>query len=138
MPKAKKYIIEKNYVAEEEISEIDFYLKDDLGIGDDDDETLTIDNDKGMSWAGASYPINIYRLIGLLDIIKDKHKCEYVEIMYHTDHIGYVLTGLNIAKYDEGSVKYKSILKKYKKEHDKYKQERIKELEEEINRLKKE
>src|ERR1035437_2451879 len=137
MSKVKKYIIERNYVTESEISEIDFDLKDDLGIGEDDDEVLTIDNDKGMSWPGESHPIKIDTLIGFLNEIKDLNKCEYVEIMYHQDHIGYVLTGLNIKKYGDCSIRYKSILKNYKKEAELSKVKRIADLEMELNTLKK-
>ena len=136
MKKSTKYIIEKNYVTDLEYSEIDFDLRDELGIDEDDDETLEICNNKFANWAGESHPIKITRLITALTEMQVK-SCEYVEIMYHTDHIGYVLTGLNISKFDENTIRYKSLLKKYQKNQDEYKKERIKELEQELNRLKK-
>ncbi len=136
--KEKKYIMEKDYQAEIEFSEIDFDLYNELGIDSDDDYRVdVIDNsEKVTSWGGQSHAINIDRMIDALTVLKNVNKCEYVEIMYHEDHIGYNISGLNIKKHDEDSVFYKLYMLKKQQSQIAENDKKIKALEKQIKELK--
>lgn len=134
--KPVNYVLEKKYIIDEELDSIDFDLRDELNIGDDDDEIGRISNYNKMCWAGESHPINIDRMITLLKKFKTTHKCRYVEIMYHEDHIGYCVNGLNIYKYDEDSEEAETHLKSKKDEEKIYREFKIKKLETELKQLK--
>jgi len=127
------------YKVQEELSEIDFDLYDSLfprwSENDEEHPEQITDFPKNeMYWAGESYPMHIEDVIKVLNGLKEKG-CNYVEIMYHTDHIGYVFTGLDvhiasekeIAKHEEAS----------KNKRDAEIQKRIAQLEAEIQKLKK-
>ncbi|NMC61419.1 MAG: hypothetical protein GYA51_18860 [Candidatus Methanofastidiosa archaeon] len=87
-----------NYKAQEELSEIDFDLYESLfpkwSENDEEhpEEITVFPNDEPLYWVGESHPISIKDVIKVLNDMKEKG-CDYVEIMYHTDHIGYVFTG---------------------------------------------
>ena len=97
--KNKIHSITEIYKSEESLTEIDFTLRDKiLGKGWDDNEErfgqIVLGNDHN-SWKGESYPINIDDVNKVLEKLKKKG-CNYVEIMYHSDHIGYYFNGLDI------------------------------------------
>lgn len=129
-----------NYKAQKELDEIDFDLYESLfprwsENDEEHPEQITVfPNDEPLYWVGESHPIHIEEVIKVLNDMKEKG-CNYVEIMYHTDHIGYVFTGLDvhvasekeIAKHEEAS----------KNKRDAEIQKRIAQLEAEIQKLKK-
>ena len=137
MAKSKKYIVEYDYKSEIELSEIDIDLQCELKIGEDDRNMGAISNgDKMLSWSGQSFEIGIDRVIKVLNQLKKKDKCKYVQIMYHGDHIGYVFNGLNITKHLEGSVGYRKLMDKIIQSDIEKNDRKIKELEKELQRLK--
>ncbi len=132
------YIIEYQYIKEIEIDEIDFILDDELKI-DSNMESDEIDNintgNEIPSWAGESHPINIDRVIKILKKLKQKNKCKYVEIAYHTDHIGYIFSGLNIIKHSESDLKGKKLLEYKNKIFNKSINKKISILKSQLNEL---
>lgn len=135
--KNKKYMVEYSYQTEVELSEIDFDLQKELKIGEDDSNMGQISNgETNSSWAGETFPINIDRVIKILNDLKKKDKCKYVQIMYHVDHIGYVFNGLNITKHLEGSMGYRKLMNQVVESEIEKNNRRIEELEEELARLK--
>lgn len=133
-----------NYKAQEELSEIDFDLYESLfpRWSENDEEhpeqipeqITTFLNDEPLYWIGESHPINIDDVIKVLNDMKEKG-CNYVEIMYHTDHIGYVFTGLDVHIASEKEIAKHEEVSKNK--HNAEIQRRIAQLEAEIQRLKK-
>lgn len=87
------------YKSEESITEIDFVMRDEiLGKGWEDkeerfEEIIVINPSNG--WARQSSPIKIDEVISVLQNLK-KDGSNYVEIMYHEDHIGYYFNGVDI------------------------------------------
>lgn len=135
--KSVKYVLEKKYIHEISFSEIDFDMYEDVGIKDDDKEIGRIDNsDKICNWGGETAPIGIDRMMKALQEMKDKG-CDYVEIMYHEDHIGYELSGLMIRKYEEGTLAYQKYLNKMQQLEMDNNQKQIQKLEAELKKLKK-
>ncbi len=133
----KKAIIENEYIVEEFLVEIDFDLNKELKI-DWNDFNIPDKVNSGetkFTWAGDSYPIKIDKVLKILNKLKDKHKCKYVEIMYHEDHIGYYFNGLNIHKHVEGSKKYKEYNVVQENEIKRQQQKKIVELENELKQL---
>lgn len=101
---ARKYLI-KRYLTELSVSEIDFDLYDFFKLKENDElEMLTSPNKEAM-WAGESYPINIDTMLAMLNNLKEEAKCNFVEVMFHGDHVGYVVNGLIIEKPDANEVK---------------------------------
>lgn len=96
-------MLKYKYLEEVEYSEIDFTLYDDLGIAEYDmehiDDCLDVKLDFDENYKGnynqESAPINIDVLIHQLNKMKDSG-ANYVEIVYHEDHIGYVINSLKI------------------------------------------
>ena len=133
-----KIIVEKEYLIEEEFTEIDFDLNKELKIDYDGwDEMSRVSTGDTETWASDSYPIKIDRVLRVLNYLKGKHNCKYVEIMYHEDHIGYYFNGLNIHKHKEGSKGYKKHAAISEEEVELQKQQKIKKLEFELKQLKK-
>lgn len=131
----KEIYITHKYVDEVEHSEIDFDLTDKI-LGDDADD-FDIRNiflgKQGKWWIGEGEPIEIDRVIKTLEELKEKG-ANFVEIMYHCDHIGYVFNGVDIHKSTEGEIE--KHLEGMKKKRDKAKQEEIKALEKKLKELK--
>ena len=97
--KNENHSITEIYKSEESLTEIDFTLRDKiLGKNWDEKEEryghIVLGDDK-TSWKGESYPININDVNKVLEKLKKKG-CNYVEIMYHSDHIGYYFNGMDI------------------------------------------
>jgi len=135
--KSVKYIVECDYKTEIEASEIDFDLQNKLKINNNDSNMGTISNgDKMARWSGESFSIDIDRVIKILNQLKTKNKCKYVQIMYHVDHIGYVFNGLNITKHIEGSIGYRKLMNKIVEGEIDKNDRKIKLLEDELERLK--
>jgi len=130
----KKRYITFDYKKEESASEIDFDLYADLKHDNCKEELNVIRKEnKNNYWANDSYPIKIERLIKMLENLK-KAGCNYVEIMYHTDHIGYYATGLKIRNATKEEIeKYEAETKRNKKKWEKIQKlrEQIKEIENE-------
>lgn len=129
-----------NYKAQEELSEIDFDLYESLfprwsENDEEHPEQITVfPNDEPLYWVGESYPIHIEDVIKVLNDMKEKG-CNYVEIMYHTDHIGYVFTGLDVHIASEKEIAKHEEVSKNKRNAEI--QRRIAQLEAEIQKLKK-
>ena len=96
--KHENYIITK-YTKEIELSELDFDLDCDiLGTDDfDDKEHIVIENGNKYSYAGESTPIKIDAMIKTLEELK-QGGANYVEVVFHCDHHGYVFNGAKITK----------------------------------------
>ena len=93
-------------ISKEEIAEIDF----DLYANIFPEVTKEIEEEEGLGWytgigdrSNNSYPINIDVLLKHLEIAK-KQGSNYVSIDYHTDHIGYIIEGLNISQSSEKEI----------------------------------
>jgi hypothetical protein len=100
--------ITKIYKTSESLTEIDFVLRDKiLGKNWSENEErfgdITLNNDYN-SWKGESHPINIDDVIKALEKLKKKGS-NYVEIMYHCDHIGYYFNGLDIHRSTDIEIK---------------------------------
>ena len=127
-----------NYIKEIEHSELDIEnLENIFGKSDDyhEHETLTTQsNGSNMYWTGEAEPINIDTLMNTLQTLKDAG-CNYVEVMFHCDHIGYNITGLEMREASKEEVnKYRAHKRSQLKIE---KENKIKELEEALNKLKK-
>lgn len=97
---AIKYLIKKNII-DDELSEIDFdFMREwdcDYGNEDSDDPNDFHYYDFIISQHGSAdgFPIKIDRVIEYLQNMKDSG-CNYVEMGYHCDHIGYEFSGFMI------------------------------------------
>lgn len=135
----KNHSITKSYKAEIDDSELDMLLYDDILGKDWSDveerhDTILEGNNNKYRWQGESHPISIDRMIGHLQSLKEKG-CNHVEIMYHFDHIGYNIYGLDIHRSTDTEVAAKNeLFENYKKLQ---KAEQIKKLEKELAKLKK-
>jgi len=125
----------ENYLHQIELSEIDMDLYESLFPGWDDDhpEPIVVNSDK-MDWARESYPIDIERVEKTLAELKERG-CTHVEIMYHTDHIGYIFTGLDVHVSSKEEVE--EHLKSTTNETEKVRLNRILELQKELSKLQK-
>lgn len=96
--KHENYIITK-YTEEIELSELDLELDCDILGSDefDDKEHIVIEKGNIYSYAGESTPIKIDTIINTLEKLRDGG-ANYVEIMHHCDHHGYIFNGANITK----------------------------------------
>jgi hypothetical protein len=127
----------KKYKKQIEISEIDFDLYEEFFPRWDtyDDERGTHpevieSNPEELDWINEVHPVNIERALNILSQLKE-NGCSHVEIMYHTDHIGYIFTGVDI--YLSTKEEIKENLLKDKEESER--SERILELQRELNHL---
>jgi hypothetical protein len=105
--KNENHSITEVYKSEESLTEIDFTLREKiLGKNWDEKEerygNIILGDDKN-SWKGESYPINIDDVNKVLEKLKKKG-CNYVEIMYHSDHIGYYFNGMDIYRSTDEEV----------------------------------
>ena len=79
------------------VSEIDFDLYEEFGVdisGDDELVILEANPDRGDA---DGYPINIDRMMKMLQDLKDSGST-HVELDYHCDHIGYNVDGYKYEK----------------------------------------
>lgn len=99
--------ITKIYKKEIEVSEIDMRLQEDIHKNWFDDheseERVNIRVTGKGNWEGDSIPIKIEDTIRILERLK-KSGANYAEIMYHTDHNGYVFNGAFIRKSTEEEI----------------------------------
>ena len=103
----KNHSITKIYKVSDSLTEIDFILRDKiLGKNWVENEErfghITLNNDY-KNWQGEVHPINIDDAIKILEKLK-KEGSNYVEIMYHCDHIGYYFNGLDIHRSTDEEV----------------------------------
>jgi hypothetical protein len=133
---AIKYLIKKNLI-DDELSEIDFDFRDEWNIDyeleDSEDPNDFHDHKYIVNQYGLAdgYPIKIDKVIEQLQKMKNAG-CNYVEMDYHCDHIGYQFSGFLI---EEATSKQIEEHVKEKIESDNKKKE-IQKLEAEIQRLK--
>jgi len=93
----KNVTIIRKYTEEIEFSEIDFEMYDKV-LGKNWDEKNEIESGvENKSWYGEAYAMDIDKMIEVLNGLK-KGGANYVEVMYHCDHIGYVFNGVEIRK----------------------------------------
>jgi len=129
----KKKYITFNYKKEVEESEIDFEMHSDLKHDYEKEERIEITTRENTIWRGESYPIKIDKMIEMLEEIKS-FGCNYAEIMYHNDHIGYIVNGLEIRLSTKEEIKEKE--EKILKSQEKW--EKIQELRKKIKEIEKE
>jgi hypothetical protein len=87
------FYITKEVIGDVEHSEIDFLIRDDFGFDyENDQELVEIEVGNGDV---RNEPISIDTLIESLQELKQKGST-HVALNYHTDHIGYEMTGYKI------------------------------------------
>ena len=132
---SKEVYITHKYVKEIEHSEIDFDLPENV-LGREVD-TLDIRNifvsREGKWWTGEGEPMEIDKVIKTLNELKDKG-ANYVEMMYHCDHIGYVFNGVDI--HESTKEELEAHLEGEKKKNERARQEEIEKLERKLKELK--
>ena len=129
-----EYVLKK-YFKEVEIDEIDF-VNQTLLFGESDDyiETEFIRKGEQGNWYwGESIPMEIDAMIETLNELK-KQGANFVEVVYHCDHLGYVFNGLEMRKATDEEIA--EHLGKQVEVKENAKQEKIAELEKELKRLK--
>ena len=89
-----KMYVNKELVSYIEVSEIDFDLYGEFGF-DYDTHSSFIEIPIGGDVYTDAHPINIDRMIKILTRMKSKG-ATHVEIDYHADHIGYMISGFEI------------------------------------------
>lgn len=131
-----KYI-KKSYLKEIEVSELDLENVDNiLGVNEDGHNynyITNIDYNKHY-WAGETQEIEIDKLIETVTKLK-KSGANYVEILHHGDHHGYVFYGIEMRNATKEEVA--KHLDDDKKSILIAKENKIKELEKELEKLKK-
>jgi len=103
----KRNLFIREYKVQKEVSELDFELYDLLfpkWSENDEEHPEPIDKVGKFYWTGESAPMQIDEVIKVLNQFKQKG-CNHVEIMYHTDHIGYVFSGVDIHVASEEEIK---------------------------------
>jgi hypothetical protein len=137
--KINKTGIKYTILSEIQLEELNYILEEEI-LGDScNDETycevIETKESKNFSWCGIQKTINIDTLINNLKKLK-KDGANHVEIIYHTDHVGYYLYGYKMELATEDDIKEKlkrdSEIEKFGAE------EAIKELYSQIEKLKKE
>ena len=85
--------ITKEVIGDVEHSEIDFLIRDDFGFDyENDQELVEIEVGNGDV---TNEPISIDLMVKTLQELKEKGST-HVSLSYHTDHIGYEMTGYKI------------------------------------------
>lgn len=120
--KTEKYItsIFKKEIETDDSIQWDCY-KDVLKINDDDDGEIypTEIEIRGKStWGGENYPIKIDKVVKILQKLK-KSGCNYVEIMFHGDHMSYVFNGILIRESTSEEIEKNEMLSEKRKEAEK-------------------
>jgi hypothetical protein len=128
--------IKKNLISNFSFSEIDIDLHEEFGFDYDVHEDFVEIGD-GKTGDADAYPIKIDRMISILQQMKDEGST-HVEIDYHTDHIGYDMTGWSIRlanneEIDEVERKEKAHREKMKRKNELLRQ--LEDLEEEGKKL---
>lgn len=95
----------KEFIAEVEDGELDFYLQREF-VGEVDSDTY-VDIEwiekGGPKWGSEGYPVRIDRIMEILQEMKDKG-ATHVEMEYHCDHISYPIYGYRITLADQADV----------------------------------
>ena len=94
--------VKRELVYENELSEIDFQLKEEFGFDYEKHDDFIVEGDSN-DYADA-YPIKIEEVIQELTNMKDAG-ATHVEIGYHCDHIGYIFEGYEIKSMTSAEVK---------------------------------
>lgn len=84
------------YKYEIALTELDFELRDQyFGEGSEEDVETIIEGTECLDWSEEATPISIDSLKSVLLDLEEK-ECTHVEIVQHSDHYGYYITGLRI------------------------------------------
>jgi len=130
-----RYII-RDYKKEITHDELDLINQDAI-LGENIDgheyENISKNRDK-FDYTGESIEIDINLAIDTLKELKEAGS-NYVEIMYHCDHVGYVFTGVDMRLATDEEIKEHQ--KKYKIERNEFLNSKIEVLENEISKIKK-
>ena len=106
----KKQGIVFTYVGHESTEELDFITRDEiLGKDWDNDDVLEhpisiVKGNTHNNWEGESSAMPISSLEEIIAKLKAKG-ANYIEIMYHTDHIEYEINGLEVHKASDEEIK---------------------------------
>ena len=120
--------ITKEVIGDVEHSEIDFLIRDDFGFDyENDQELVEIEVGNGDV---RNEPISIDTLIESLQELKQKGST-HVALNYHTDHIGYEMTGYKIYLSTEEQINSSEEKLKFKRE----KELKLMALREEYNKI---
>lgn len=134
MAKKRKKSLLRVYVGQEQMSELDFQLEDDLAITSTSRYSIK-EAEHIFHWVGESYPLRIDHLEKMIAALKE-NGATFVEIMYHGDHIGYYLSGLKFEELDTDADRQ---LKKKQLQVDiKMAQDKLKSFESQVGLAKKE
>lgn len=105
----KKQGIVFTYVGHETTEELDFITREEiLGKDWDNDEILEwpisiVKGNTHNNWEGESSAMSISSLEEIIAKLKAKG-ANYIEIMYHTDHIEYEINGLEVHKASDEEI----------------------------------
>lgn len=137
----KKQGIVFNYVGHETTEDLNFITRAEiLGKKWDDDDNFEypisiVNGNTGNNWEGESHCVSISSLEKIIANLKAKG-ANYIEIMYHSDHVEYEINGLKLHKASPEEIK--NYEKKRKKKQATLKLEKIAELKREIVQLEQE
>lgn len=130
-----KYIL-THYKKEIEHSELDFTVRERfLGNQENEDwwDYISITKSENNFWSGESTEMDIDLAISTLQELKGAG-CNFVEIMHHGDHHGYVFVGADIRLATDKEIA--DFEKKVEDHGKKQKDEEIKNLEKKLKELK--
>lgn len=96
----KKVYVSKSCVGNIEETELDFVLDEEFNAFDEDDERCLIEINRAPLPKVDTEPINIDTLMNDLEQLKSKG-ATHVQMFYHTDHLGYEISGIKIELADE-------------------------------------
>lgn len=120
--------VKRKFVYENELSEIDFILRDEFGFDYETHDEFFIEGD--VSPYADAFPVNIDVIIQELSNMKAAG-VTHVEIDYHRDHIGYIFEGYQITLMTETEVNHLE----QKQESERRKREKINDLRKQIEIL---
>ena len=123
----------KKLISSVEVEEIDFDFYKEFKVDRENDDEVGFCKVNEEFGSADGYPININRIIHILEILKRKGST-HVAIDYHCDHIGYMIDGYEILKASDNEIV--SEIAKKELEKDSEKELLIKQLEERIEFLK--
>ncbi len=105
-----KKTIKRKYIEEEDVSDLDLLLVDNIFGNNRDGHEYDVITNRGFDFSGEADEIEIDLLINILKGLKAKGG-NYVEIVPHIDHHGYVFTSINIRKATKEEIQKEKIQK---------------------------
>lgn len=98
MSKTTTTIVEKTYVDDVRLSDVNHKLLEDYGVILDDDSDYDEDYPKGCGCAEGT-TISITDFVNAIEDLKSKG-ATHLEMNYHEDHVGYDISGYKVRVYE--------------------------------------